>query len=430
MRCARLLALAALAAGLSGCAGQPHRARSATAGAGLPAAPATDFAVAAAAGTRAEPGSTVAGARDPRVVDLDIVRIHAEPRGPGGDPELTVVAAAELFREASDAAAAGRHREAIAGFRRLVTELATSRYAPIALFNIAAIYDRQGDFGATVAALRELVAAYPESRESIEGQLYVAALQAERGQWAEALVTLDAALARERLTLADRVEAHARRGYALLELRRYDDADPALRAAIAAWRRAPRIDDPYYIAMAHYYLGELARRRLAEAPARLPDEQLARDLEARRVLAAAAYDHWKESLQHRHAYWATAAGYQMSQIFVELWHATVQAPRPGKLAPADRAEYDAAVRHLIRSYLEKALTGHRMNLELAKAYGVETSWSQGSATRAAQVLELMAAEAATPSSAGTSAAATRGGTSAGGAATTAPAARAKPMFLR
>ena len=29
----------------------------------------------------------------------------------------------------------------------------------------------------------------------------------------------------------------------------------------------------------------------------------------------------RESLAFKHAYWATAAGYQMSQIFVELWEA-------------------------------------------------------------------------------------------------------------
>src|ERR1051325_7109578 len=36
-------------------------------------------------------------ARDPRVVDLDIIRITAHTTGPGGDPELTSVASADLF---------------------------------------------------------------------------------------------------------------------------------------------------------------------------------------------------------------------------------------------------------------------------------------------------------------------------------------------
>src|SRR5437762_3014125 len=53
-------------------------------------------------------------ARDPRIVDLDIIRITAHTRGPGGDPELTSVASADLFKQANEAARAGRPLEAIA----------------------------------------------------------------------------------------------------------------------------------------------------------------------------------------------------------------------------------------------------------------------------------------------------------------------------
>jgi tetratricopeptide (TPR) repeat protein len=300
------------------------------------------------------------------------------------------VASADLFREANEAAKDGRQTAAIQTYRQLIADFPSSIYAPLSLFNIAAIYDKQGDLSSTITTLRELVAAYPAARESIEGHLYIAALQADRAQWADATATLDAVLVRANLTFADRVEAHARRGYALVEQKRYDDADAAFTAAIAEWRHAPRIDDPYYIAMAHYYRGELMHRRFEAAPVRLPDDQLLADLEARRVLAVQAYDRWKESLGFKHAYWATAAGYQMSQIFFELWEVTVKAPYPSRLAPTGRTHYVAEVHNRVREHLEKALEGHRMNIELAKAYGVETTWSKGSEQRAVQVMELLA----------------------------------------
>ncbi|HWO21949.1 MAG TPA: tetratricopeptide repeat protein [Kofleriaceae bacterium] len=358
-----------------------------------PVAPARDLATARDGAVRVDASDGGLAAKDPRVIDLDIIRVQVGTAAPGREAEPTVVAAAELFRQATDAAKDGRHREALATYRRLVAELPESRYAPVSLFNIAAIYDQQGDLSATIAALRELVAAYPSSRESVEGHLYIAALQSEKAQWPDALATLDAVLARTSLTLADRVEAHARRGYVLLELARYDAAETALAAALADWRRAPRIEDPYYIAMAHYYRGELVHRRFAASPIRLPDDQLAKDLEARRVLAAQAYDRWKESLGYRHAYWATASGYQMSQIFVELWEVTAKAPYPARLSPAQRARYVAEVHERVRIHLEKALEGHRMNVELAKAYGVETAWSKASEVRATEVLDLLAREA-------------------------------------
>src|SRR5690606_10072424 len=139
------------------------------------------------------------------------------------------------------------------------------------------------DLPATINTLRELVQRYPDARESIEGHLYIAALQTEHAQYAEALATLEELLARTNLTYADRIEAFARRGYILIELRRYADAEVALDTAIAEWRHAPRLDDPYYIAMASYYRGELAHREFLEAPVRLPDDRMIADLEAKRV---------------------------------------------------------------------------------------------------------------------------------------------------
>ena len=131
------------------------------------------------------------------------------------------------------------------------------------------------------------------------------------------------------LTYADRIEAFARKGYVLIELKRYDEADRSRSMPRSpSGGRRQHIDDPYYIAMASYYRGELAHRKFLEAPVRLPDDQEVADLEAKRVLAVQAYDRWKESLGFKQAYWATASGYQMSQIFVELWEATVKAPYP------------------------------------------------------------------------------------------------------
>ncbi|MEO8701530.1 MAG: tetratricopeptide repeat protein [Kofleriaceae bacterium] len=358
-----------------------------------PAVPAADLAVAKSSARPVDAGEQRLVVKDPRVVDLDIIRIRANQPSPGGEHEVTSVASADLFRAANEAAKAKNTRDAIARYRQLITEFPDSIYAPVSLFNIAAILDSQGDPSGTITVLHELIAAYPTSRESVEGHLYIAALQADKQQWSDALVTLDAALGRPALTYADRIEANARKGYVLVELKRFDEADVALVTAVAEWRRAPRIDDPYYIAMATYYRGELAHRKFADAPVRLPDATLVADLEAKRVLAVQAYDRWKESLGYNHAYWGTASGYQMSQIFVELWEVTVKAPFPTKLATTARDKYVVEVHERVRPHLEKALEGHRMNVELAKAYGVDTSWSKGSAQRAVQVLEMLAKDA-------------------------------------
>jgi tetratricopeptide (TPR) repeat protein len=378
---------------LAACGGAPHRATSPS----VIVTPAHDLSTAQHAvdrGVVARGEDVKLAARDPRVVDLDIIRITAHTNGLGGDPELTSVAAADLFKQANQAAKDGRQKEAIALYRQLVAEFPDSQFAPVSLFNIAAVLDAQGDLTATIATLEELVAKYPQSRESVDGHLYIAALEADHQQWPQAIATLDAALARPNLTFADRIEAFARKGYVEIEQHAYDQADAALAAAIAEWRKAPRIDDPYYVAMAHFYRGEVMHQRFLAAPVRHGDDEMVADLDAKRALAVQAYDRWRESLGFKQAYWATASGYQMSQIFEELWEAHVKAPYPARIDAATRPVYITDIHARVRVDLEKALEGHRMNVELAKAYGVDTPWSQGSARQVVTITDLLAKDQA------------------------------------
>jgi TolA-binding protein len=357
-----------------------------------PVVPADDLATAKSGAPKADPSDSSLTAKDPRVVDLDIIKIRAS--GPPGSEAMTSVASADLFRMANEAAKDGRTEAAIQQYRQLMHEFPESQYAPIALFNIAAIYDGRADLDQTIATLRELVQTYPQSRESIEGHLFIVALQADKKLWTDALATIEQVLARPNLTYADRIEANARKGYVLVEQKQFDAADDALAAAIAEWRKAPRIEDPYYIAMAHYYRGELLHQKFLDARVRPGDDDMVIDLEAKRALAVQAYDRWRESLAFKHAYWATASGYQMSQIFVELWEAHVKAPFPKRVAPEARTTYVTEVHERVKEHLAKALEGHRMNVELAKAYGVDTVWSKGSEVQAVRIMELIAKEAA------------------------------------
>jgi tetratricopeptide (TPR) repeat protein len=389
---AALLCVLGCALGLTpGCGGVSHR----PVNAADRVAPALDLAGAKPPSSSISPSETHPGSgpSDPKVVDLDTIRIQVVSRTPAGETEMTSVATVDLFNGASAAWKEGRGDVAIGSFRQLVTEFPDSLYAPLSLHNIAAIYDQRGDLDATIAVLRELIAAYPTSRKSVEGHLYIAAILAEKKRWPEAVSTLEQALARTNLTFDDRVEALARKGYAQLELGQLDAAEVSLTGAASEWQRAPRIEDPYFIAMAKYYRGEVAHRRFLALKIELPDDNLGKSLAAKESLAATAYDRWRDALSHRHAYWATASGYQMSQVFFELWEATVRAPYPAAMTAAARGPYVVEVHERVRSHLEKALAGHQMNLQLAQAYGVTTSWSEASKTRAAQILEILAKEA-------------------------------------
>src|SRR5689334_11705550 len=69
---------------------------------GPTAAPASDLAAAKQQAPRESDGKLVA--KDPRIVDLDIIRITATSRGVGGEPELEHVSTADIFKDATEAA--------------------------------------------------------------------------------------------------------------------------------------------------------------------------------------------------------------------------------------------------------------------------------------------------------------------------------------
>jgi hypothetical protein len=54
----------------------------------------------------------------------------------------------------------------------------------------------------------------------------------------------------------------------------------------------------------------------------------------------------------------------------------------------------AEVHDRVRDDLSKALEGHRMNVELAKAYGVSTQWSKASEQQAVKIIEMLARDSA------------------------------------
>src|SRR5690606_24292397 len=99
-----------------------------------------------------------------------------------------------------------------------------------------------------------------------------------------------------------------------------------------------------------------------------------------------------ETLKIRNVYWATAAGYQLSQIYKELWDDVVLAPVPTQLRAEAAEYYVKEVHDRVRIFLEKAMSGHTKNVQLAEAYKTSTAWSEASRRRAAEIADILARE--------------------------------------
>lgn len=379
----------ALAVALAACGPRPRPVAPAPTAATTALTPAADL-KGATPGAPVEGGSGTrpgTGTGTPQHYDLEEIRLTATA---GGD--IAATAPSQLLDQAKAALDGGHPVEAIALYRRLATDFPTSKLAPAALFNVGVILENTGDVAAAITAYRDTVAAYPTGRESLDAHLRAAGLEAERSAWTGAERTLREIVRRTDLGHIDRIEVQARLGYVLLEQGRAADARTALEAAISAWRKAARVDDRYYIAMAHYYLGELAHREFDKVSLRSADTMLKADLVAKELLAAQAYDRWRQALEMKDPFWSLAAGYRMSHVFMELWETAVRAPLPDGLDRAARGYYAIEVHERVRRHLHTAFEGHEMNVKLAGAYGVDNAWSQASKVRAAEIAVILARE--------------------------------------
>lgn len=380
--CMRTLLLLLAAVALTGC---PHHSSRTTPVNDNPGVtPGSDLGAAEGSTGAAGEDDDIPDPRRVEVTDLDVM--HATADGEATTP-------GPLLDKGNAAFTAGNLIEAIRWYRELVDEFPDSKLAPAALFNIGLAHEKVVALDAAVGAYEELAKTFTASPEALDGELRAAAIYADRKQWVQAAAILTIALQRDDLDQAARIEVNARLGYVQLEQDKLDDAQGSLEAAVSAWKRASRIEDSYYIAMANFYLGEIEHRRFQRAPLRSSDVELAADMEAKRVILMKAYNHWRTALAFKIAYWATASGFHMSEIFYEYWKVAVTAPYPDGMQPAARPAYVVELHDKVRENLEKSLDGHSANVDLAAAYGVDTDWSLASRKRATEIAVILDREA-------------------------------------
>jgi tetratricopeptide (TPR) repeat protein len=340
------------------------------------------------------PGAASGPERSIRLEPLRITVVRDEQ----GREQVVAYDARALLDRGNEALLAGRHDEALRAYDELLEVFPDSQLSPLAMFNAGLAHEGKAEYDRAIARYRRIAERGPVAAEAIDAQMRLAALQAELERWTAAAEALRRMTAEWSLPDADRVEALARLGYVLIELRDYTGAEAALQEAIttaARTRDAADTDEvgtDYYAAMAHYYLGEVPRRQFQAIPLRLPDAQMERDLEAKSELVITAHKRYARAIETGNLYWATAAGHQLAVMQKEFWDAIVTAPVPPHLSPRAARIYVAEVHRHARQFLEKALRIHTRNVELAETHRVSTPWSEASRQRTSEIAAILARE--------------------------------------
>lgn len=352
LRSLALASLASLALGTAGCASR--RAPAATTPVASPTAPA------------------------PRTIELEPLRIEV-----GGDGVPQVFDARGLLDEGNDALMMRRWDEALRAFEQIVRDFPDSQLVPSALYNAGLALEGQGDMAGAAERYRALVARAGTTPIARDARFRLAAVLAEGQKFADSTRVLEEVLAQADLPPAERIEALARLGYALIEQKDYAGAEEVLRSAIAFHRDVSareRVDDLQFVAMCQYYLADIAHRQFLEIPMRYPEAQLSRDVDQKSELMLLARDRYIKTVDFKHAYWATAAVFQIGLMYKEFWDAFMAVPIPTDLETVAIEEYVKAVNKepQLRKLMEKSLLYHERNIAMAQNANLSTAWADAS----------------------------------------------------
>lgn len=275
---------------------------------------------------------------------------------------------------------------------RLLGELPGSAKEAMALYNAGLAHKGRKDYEQAAARFARLAQEHPGSKDVPDALFHLGACQAELARWQESLATFDRLLLRQDLDLSDRVEAMSRRGVALLELGRLEEAERAFRQTMAFFREneaTERLDSDYYLALSQFQLGEIARRYFQALPLRLP--QLEQDIEAKARMFLTAQARYLDTVRLKNPTWATAAGYQIGALYRELYEMLVSAPLPKEVDTDEAREvYLDLTRRRLRVLLSRARHIHEKNLEMAGRVGVDNGWVERSSAQLRELSDLLA----------------------------------------
>lgn len=341
---------------------------------------------------RAGPGSSGM----PRTIALEPMRVEVV-RHPHGRDEVVAYDARDLFDQANAALSGKSYDLALSLYDRLTSTFPDSALVPPAMYNAGLALEGKGDSDGAIRRYLDVAARAPGTRDALDAEVRAGAVMTEAGRLREARAQFDKVLARTHLADGDRVELLARRGYAEVEMKDYARAQTSLESAIDLAERVSaegrHLGTSDFVAMAHYYLGEIPRRQARAVPLRLPDAQLKADLEAKARLVLLAQKRFRATINLGNVYWATAAGYQMAAMQEDLWRALVGAPVPPQLDRTAAAEYASEVRALARPHLDKAFEVYTQTVNLAARLGMQTPWSEAARRRIGEVTRLIDREA-------------------------------------
>lgn len=326
-------------------------------------------------------------------IEMEDLHITVGKGGKAGEEDFTAYDAPTLFREADALFDGDKFADAAQGYEKLVVEFADSPWAPPSLFNAALSYEALGRFGEASDRYKRLLALYPTSKQAKDAALRQAACLAEESRWVQSAEALALVEKREDLSTGERLEAMARHGLALFELKDHSGAEAKFQQTLAfveSRKEAEPLPGNFFVAMSQFYIAHIAHQRFRDLPLRLPQKQLATDLDTKAKSFLLANGKYVETIKLKNPTWATAAGYHVGTLYRELYDSMIAAPVPSEVNRGDsRVIYDLLLREQLRHLLGKAKDVLESNIKMAERIGVKNGWVERSTEQLSELDKLL-----------------------------------------
>ena len=297
--------------------------------------------------------------------------------GPGGRVVAEFQDPASLFDEADRLFREKKHEEALRLYDRILASSPPARYRWPSLYNSGLALEKLGRHEEAIARYRAAIEVVPRSPDAIDAHFRLGASLGKLKRWREAADLFTQLLLRDDLKPVENFEARVQVGVALAELGEDDEAERTLLRAVRYHAEASRVEplgDPALLGQAFFYLGNVAQRRMAAQPLRLPQEQLEKDLNEKGRLLLTSQARYLSAVRTADSYWAPAAGHQLGLVYERFHNDILAAPVPPQLNALEREVYLAELTRKLMPLIRKAVGIYQRNLELSERLGSQSPW--------------------------------------------------------
>ena len=329
-------------------------------------------------------------------IEMDPIKIAAV-KGPDG-VHLETYDVTELFERAGAALSDKRFDDAVARLRSAAEGVSTTRATPRpALYNAGLAYEGKKDWQTAVARFKKLATEHADSSDAKDAPVPDGRLLRRDGQLAGLGddVRRDPRAQGPERRRQDRGDGPARIRPVPAQGPGHRRADVLSRRSTTstASRSEERLDTDFYLGLVRYHLGEIPHERFRAVPLRLPEKQMAIDMDDKARLLLAAQRQYIETIKLGNPQWASASGYQIGSLYEEFYDAFIHAPIPtelmGEANQEKREVYYEELRKKIRILLEKSMRTHEQNLLMMERLGVQNEWRDKSKLAFAKLQKLL-----------------------------------------